>query len=113
VSGEVFLETLGSFKDTSKFRVTGGEIFVGENIYDIVFGKARVSSSGPSGENNSLIVIGQVMDFEGNGNTLRLSLDLEKIIEGDLSEPIELDVLSKSKISREWSVMASGSLSVL
>ena len=36
VSGAVFLETLGSLKDTSKFRVTGGEIFVGENIYDIV-----------------------------------------------------------------------------
>jgi len=77
VSGEIFIENLVTTSDVSKFKVTGGEIFVGDNIYDVVFGKARISSSGPSGEKDSMVLILQAIDSEGNGNTIRLSLDFE------------------------------------
>ncbi|MGI0003231.1 MAG: hypothetical protein ACRD91_03295, partial [Nitrosopumilaceae archaeon] len=83
ISGEIFLENLPTGSQISKFRVTGGEIIVGENIYDLAFGKARVSSSGPSGEKGSMVLIGEVIDFEGNQNTLRLTLDLAESLEGE------------------------------
>lgn len=111
-SGEIFLENLPTGSQISKFRVTGGEIVVGENIYDLAFGKARVSSSGPSGEKDSMVLIGQVIDFEGNQNTLRLTLDLSESLEGEF-DSIDFEILPTSKISRQWSVSAQGQMSVV
>jgi len=114
VSGEIFIENLVTASKVSKFKVTGGEIFVGDNIYDVVFGKARISSSGPSGEKDSMVLILQTMDSEGNGNTVRLSLDFESALEGDFgTEPIKLEIIKNSKISGQWSLSAFGQLSLL
>lgn len=110
ISGEIFLENLPTGSQITKFRVTGGEIVVGENIYDLAFGKSRVSSSGPSSEKDSMILIGEVIDFEGNQNTLRLTLDLAESLEGEF-ESIDFEILPTSKISRQWSVSAQGQLS--
>ena len=114
VSGEIFIENLRTDSKVTKFKVTGGEIFVGDEIYDVVFGKARISSSGPSEEKDSMVLILQSMDSEGNGNTIRLSLDFESALEGDFGiEPIELKIIKSSKISGQWSLSASGQLSLL
>ena len=114
VSGEIFIENLVTTSKVSKFKVTGGEIFVGDNIYDVVFGKARISSTGPSGEKDSMVLILQAIDSVGNGNTIRLSLDFDSALEGDFgTEPIELEIIKNSKISGQWSLSASGQLSLL
>ncbi len=114
VSGEIFIENLVTESTVSKFKVTGGEIFVGDNIYDVVFGKARISSTGPSGEKDSMVLILQAIDSEGNGNTIRLTLNFDSALEGDFgTEPIELEIIKNSKISGQWSLSASGQLSLL
>jgi len=114
VSGEIFIENLVTTSKVSKFKVTGGEIFVGDNIYDVVFGKARIPSSGPSGEKDSMVLILQAMDTEGNTNTIRLGLNFSSALEGDFgAEPIELETVSNSKISGQWSLNVSGELSLL
>jgi len=114
ISGEIFIENLVTTSKESKFEVTGGEIFVGDNIYDVIFGKARISSSGSSGEKDSMVLIFEAMDSEGNGNTIRLSIDFESALEGDFgTEPIELEIIKNSKISGQWSLSASGQLSLL
>jgi len=114
VSGEIFIENLVTTSKVSKFKVTGGEIFVGDNIYDVIFGKARISSSGSSGEKDSMVLILQAMDTEGNTNTIRLGLDFGSALEGDFgTEPIELEIIKNSKISGQWSLSASGQLSLL
>ena len=114
VSGEIFIENLVTTSKVSKFKVTGGEIFVGDNIYDVVFGKARISSSGPSGEKDSMVLILQAIDSEGNTNTIRLGLNFGSALEGDFgTEPIELETVSNSKISGQWSLNVSGDLSLL
>ena len=114
VSGEIFIENLVTASKVSKFKVTGGEIFVGDNIYDVVFGKARVSSSGPSGEKDSMVLILQAIDSEGNTNTIRLGLNFGSALEGDFgTEPIKLETVSNSKISGQWSLNVSGELSLL
>ena len=114
VSGEIFIENLITASTVSKFKVTGGEIFVGDNIYDVVFGKARISSTGPSGEKDSMVLILQTIDSEGNENTIRLTLHFDSALEGDFgTEPIELEIIKNSKISGQWSLSASGQLSLL
>ncbi len=114
VSGEIFIENLVTTSKVSKFKVTGGEIFVGDNIYDVVFGKARISSTGPSGEKDSMVLILQAIESVGNGNTIRLSIDFDSALEGDFgTEPIELEIIKNSKISGQWSLSASGQLSLL
>jgi len=114
VSGEIFIDNLVTGSEVSKFKATGGEIFVGDNIYDVVFGKARISSSGSSGEKDTMVLILQTIDSDGNGNTIRLTLDFESALEGDFgTEPIELQIIKNSKISGQWSLSASGQLSLL
>lgn len=113
VSGEIFIETLGSLEDTSKFRVTGGEIVVGDTFYDFVFGKARITSSGQSDQKDSMTIIGQIISDEGDVNTIRISLDSTMPLEGDFGlEPIDVEIIApQSKISNQWSVSAQGQLS--
>ena len=97
-------------KHLKKFRVTGGEIFVGDSdVYDVVFGKARLTSSGPGGERNSMIVIGQV----SNGvdiRTLKLNINLSESFDEDV-ESIDIEILStRSKIASEWFLSGTGNM---
>ncbi|MBL7018681.1 MAG: hypothetical protein ISR81_07185, partial [Nitrosopumilus sp.] len=83
LSGQLFLENQVTGDKTKKFRVTGGEISIGEEeIYDIVFGKARLSSSGHGGEKDSMIVIAQASNT-GDIRTLKLSINLSEEFNSD------------------------------
>jgi len=113
LSGEIFIENLMTGSDTSKFRVTGGEIIVGNNIYDAAFGKVRVSSLGVSGEKDSMVVIIQTFDSEDNDNTIKLTLLFDSAIEADLgTEPLNFEIKPNSKISKQWFLSGSGTISL-
>jgi len=113
LSGEIFIENLMTGSDTSKFRVTGGEIIVGDNIYDAAFGKVRVSSLGVLDEKDSMVVIIQTFDSEDNDNTIKLTLLFDSAIEADLgTEPINFEIKPNSKISKQWFLSGSGTISL-
>ncbi|MGI0082537.1 MAG: hypothetical protein ACREAG_04485, partial [Nitrosopumilaceae archaeon] len=80
-----------------------------------VFGKARVTSSGSTGEKDSMVLIAQVMDDEGNGTTLKILLDSAVPLEGEFGvEPAQVDIkMPQSKIAGQWFLSASGQLSVI
>ena len=113
VSGEIFMEPLGSIKDTAKFRVNGGQILVGDTSYDFVFGKARMTSSDQSGNNDSITIIGQIIGDDGDVKTIKLVLYSAAPFEGDFGlEPIDVEIMMpQSTISNQWSLSASGTLS--
>lgn len=114
VDGEIFMETLANESGSSKFKVTGGEILIGDTFYDFVMGKARTSSTGPAGEKDTLVLIGQVMSDQGDINTIKLILDSPVSFVGEFgSEPLELDINPKSKIAKQWHLSASGQLSLI
>ena len=116
--GQIFLENLLTIDDNiSKFRVTGGEISIDNTFYDIVFGKARVSSSGSSGEKDIVVLLGQVIDFadeDDDSSTLKLVINSETSLEGDFGlDPISIEILPQSKIAGQWYLSGSGQLSLL
>jgi multidrug efflux pump subunit AcrA (membrane-fusion protein) len=112
LSGEIFIENLITTSDVSKFKVTGGEIIVGDNIYDVVFGKARVSTD-ISDEKDSMVLILQTLDTEGNENTVKLTINFDSALEGDFGEgPIEFEIAENSKISEQWFLSATGQLTL-
>ncbi|QUC64303.1 hypothetical protein NsoK4_07690 [Nitrosopumilus sp. K4] len=109
-TGSLFLENQVTGNNAKKFRVTGGELFVGESeVYDIMFGKARLSSSGPGGEKDSMVVIAQT----SNGvdiRTLKLSINLSESFNSE-TESSDIEILSpQSKIASEWFLGGSGTL---
>ncbi len=115
--GEIFIENLLTINDNiSKFRVTGGEISIDNTFYDLVFGKARVSS-GPSGEKDIVVLLGQVIDFadeDDDSSTLKLVINSETSLEGDFGlVPISIEILPQSKIAGQWYLSGSGQLSLL
>lgn len=116
--GQIFLENLLTVDDNIlKFRVTGGELSIDDTFYDIVFGKARVSSTGPSGEKDTIVLLGQIIDFadeDDNSSTLKLVIDSETPLEGDFGiDPIGIEILPQSKIAGQWNLSGSGELSLL
>ncbi len=113
LSGEIFIENLMTGSNTSKFKVTGGEIIVGNNIYDAAFGKVRVSSLGVSGEKDSMVIIIQTFDSEDYDNTIKFTLLFDSAIKADLgTEPLNFEIKPNSKISEQWFLSGSGTLSL-
>ena len=112
VNGNIYLESMTTGTDSFKLRVTGGEILVGDTFYDFVFGKARLSSSD---DGTSMIILGQIMDDQGDVHTLRLTLNTAAALTGDFgSEPIPFEIdPSNSKIAKQWTLDASGNFSLL
>jgi len=110
LDGQLFLENQVTGDKAKKFRVTGGEISIGEEeIYDIVFGKARLSSSGPGGEKDSMVVIAQVSNT-GEVRTLKLSINLSEEFNSD-TEIAGIEILSpQSKIASQWFLNGIGDL---
>jgi len=111
VDGNIYLESITTGSDSFKLRVTGGDILIGDTFYDFVFGKARlVSSDGDT----SVIVLGQIMDDQGNVSTIRLTLNTATPITSDLSAPVPFTIdSSRSKIAKQWSLDATGDFSLV
>ncbi len=115
VSGEIFIETLVTRDNASKFRVTGGEITLDNTEYELIFGKARISSTGTSGEKDSMVLLAHVVDETGNDTTVKLLIDFEIPLEGDYGlEPIDFQIKSpQSTFSGEWTLSGSGQITAL
>jgi len=111
VDGNIYLESITTGSDSFKLRVTGGDILIGDTFYDFVFGKARLASSDGT---TSVIVLGQIMDDQGNVSTVRLTLNTATSITSDLSEPVPFTIdSSRSKIAKQWSLDATGDFSLV
>ena len=115
VSGKVFIETLVTRDNSSKFRVTGGEITLDNTEYELIFGKARISSTGTSGEKDSMVLLAHVVDETGNDTTVKLLIDFEIPLEGDYGlEPIDFQIKSpQSTFSGEWTLSGSGQITAV
>ena len=114
LSGEIYLENLLTGSHSKKFRVTGGSISIAEGtdnaeVFDVIFGKARLSSSGQGGEKDSMILIAQT----SNGvdiRTLKLSINLSEEFDSE-TESVDIEILSpRSKIASEWFLGGLGSM---
>jgi hypothetical protein len=107
MSGEIFLETLVVGPGTAKFRITGGDLIIGNTIYNIAFGKARATSSGQ----DSMIIISQVTDTEENITTLKILFDSESAISDIGMEPATVKIMMpQSKIAGHWMLSGLGQM---
>jgi len=112
LDGTISLSTQVIKDNAKKLKVDGGEIWIGEQVYDVVFGKARSSSSGSGDEKDSLVLIAQTSGIDDEIKTLKLSIDLSSPIDPQSNESLEVSVLSpQSKIASEWFLSGDGTLS--
>jgi len=109
MSGELFMENQVTASNTSKFKILSGEIKIGNNYYDAVFGKARTSASG---QGDSMVIVLQTIDSEDNDNTIKMTLGFNPPLEGEFGTPSEeFEILENSKVSGQWALDGSGQLS--
>ncbi len=112
LSAKIFLESLTYRENQSKFKVTGGQIMISGNTYDVIFGKAR-ASAGLAGEKDMMVIICHVLNVEdGYTTTMKLLVDSDTEFEGDFgSEPQPITVkMPQSKIASEWFLSGSGQI---
>jgi len=113
MSGELIMENQVTKSNTSKYKITTGKVMVGDDEYDVVFGKARASSSGLSGDEDSLVIVLQTIDSEENDNTIKITLGFDSPLEGEFGSPAEeFEILDNSKVSGQWVLDGSGKLSL-
>ncbi|MDH3677683.1 MAG: hypothetical protein OEQ12_05205 [Nitrosopumilus sp.] len=109
MSGELFMENQVTTLDTSKFKIRAGELIIGNTLYDVVFGKARLSSSGPTGQEDSLVIVLQTIDSEDNYNTIKITLGFNSPLEGGFGSSAEkFEILENSKVSGQWILDGNG-----
>jgi len=83
---------------------------VGDNSYDILFGKARISG----GQAPTMTLLAEVMDDDANITTLRLTLHLDSSLQNIDQGPIDIEILStRSTIGGLWTLGGSGQISLL
>ena len=113
MSGELFMENQVTTSDSSKFKISSGEVKVGDAYYDVAFGKARMSSSGAGGDKTSLVIVLQVSDSDENNNTIKMTLGFDSELEGEFGSPAEeFQILDNSKVSGQWILDGNGKLSL-
>lgn len=112
-SGELFLESIVTRDNQSKFKVTGGHIEIDGQTYEVLFGKTR-TSLGFSGEKDTMVVICQVLDNNGQPITMKLLLEAGSEFEGNFGEePETVNVkMPSSKIASKWFLDGSGQISL-
>jgi len=109
MSGKLFMENQAISSNTSKFKIVSGEIIVGNNVYDVVFGKARSSSSG---DEVSLVLIMQTIDSVGNENTIKITSGFGSLDDDIGDSPQEFEIMENSTISQQWTLEGNGELRV-
>nr|NIP61545.1 hypothetical protein [Nitrosopumilaceae archaeon]NIU00140.1 hypothetical protein [Nitrosopumilaceae archaeon]NIU86541.1 hypothetical protein [Nitrosopumilaceae archaeon]NIV65253.1 hypothetical protein [Nitrosopumilaceae archaeon]NIX60742.1 hypothetical protein [Nitrosopumilaceae archaeon] len=108
VAGSIFLENVATRADAAKFKVTGGEVVVGDSFpYDVVFGKARVVET-PA--NDVLTIIAQLVDENGDVSTAKLVMDSANLKDEILSGSAGFDIVS-SKVPGFDIASGSGTVS--
>ena len=113
MSGELVMENQVTTSDTSKFKIISGKVMVGDDTYDVAFGKARLSPSGSGGQEDSLVIVMQTMDVEENDNTIKMKLGFNPPLEGEFGNPPEeFEILDNSKVSGQWVLDGSGQISL-
>ncbi|MCH7876781.1 MAG: hypothetical protein IIA20_00830 [Thaumarchaeota archaeon] len=109
MEGEIFIDSLITGSNTSKYTVIGGEISIDDIFYEFVFGKVRVTSSG------NVMLIGQVMnwaDENDDSSTIKLVIQSDIPLEGGFgSESLNIEILPQSRIADQWYLSGSGILS--
>lgn len=109
-SGELFLESLAQ-NSTIKFKVTGGEIIIGESTFDVMFGKGILV---PSVDGSSLVLIAQILDLEGNITTAKLLFSINQSLDDIEQEPIQLTLRTpQSRISSLYFIDGMGQIAKL
>ncbi len=112
-SGEIFLESIVARDNQSKFKVTGGHITIDGETYEVLFGKTR-TSLGFSGEKDTMVVICQLLDSNGETTTMKLLLKTTGEFEGNFgSEPESVNVvMPSSTVASKWLLDGTGSISL-
>jgi len=109
MKGKIFIDSLITDSNTSKYTVTAGEISIDDVFYDFIFGKVRVTSSG------NVMLIGQVMnwaDENDDSSTIKLVIKSDVPLEGGFgSQSLDIEILPQSKIAGQWYLSGSGILS--
>ncbi|MCH7648555.1 MAG: hypothetical protein IIA83_08115, partial [Thaumarchaeota archaeon] len=110
MEGTIYIDSLITGSNISKYAVTGGEISIDDIFYEFIFGKVRVTSSG------NVVLIGQVMnwaDENDDSSTIKLVIRSDVPLEdGFGSESINIEILPQSKIAGLWFLSGTGSLAL-
>ncbi|TBR22363.1 MAG: hypothetical protein EPO63_07430 [Candidatus Nitrosotenuis sp.] len=111
VKAKFVIENLSTKDYIATFKVTGGQVQIGQTTYDLAFGKIRIMSDHTA--KDSILLIGNLIDEQGNSNGIRLSISSAQSLDGDFGQqPIDLTVVQPSKIAGQWLLEGNGKLSL-
>ena len=112
MEGALYLETMKKSSNVSTYRVSGGQITIDGENYDVLFGKARATSTSDTKAESKMILVAEVMKPNGEVTTMKLLMEKESSI-NSTTETSSWSVMNpQSKIAGSWKMDADATMTL-
>lgn len=113
MEGALYLESMKKTGNVVKYKVPAGKLSINGENYDVLFGKARAISSTDAKVKTNMVLIAEVMKPNGEITTMKILLQSNNSLNNETNTSAWSVVNSKSKIANEWSLDATGNMSLV
>ncbi len=110
MEGTLYLESMKKTANAAKYKVTAGKLTIAGENYDVLFGKARATSTTDVKTSTNMILIAEVMKPDGEITTMKIHLQNNTSLDNETST---WSMNPHSKIAGQWSLDATGSMSLV
>ena len=112
MEGTLYLETMTERSNVSKYRVSGGQVIIDGQSYDVLFGKARATSTNNASAESTMILLAEVMKPDGQVTTMKFLMKNDSSL-NSATETSSWSVLNpESKIAGSWKMDAKATMSM-
>ncbi|MBT8252210.1 MAG: hypothetical protein KJO99_05200 [Nitrosopumilus sp.] len=113
MEGTLYLESMKNIGSVIKYKVPAGKLSINGEAYDVLFGKARAISSTDAKVKTNMVLIAEVMKPNGEITTMKILLQSTGSLNNETDTSAWSVMNSKSKIAGEWSLDATGNMSLV
>jgi len=112
MEGALYLETMTERSNISKYRVSGGQVIIDGESYDVLFGKARATSTNNTSAESTMILLAEVMKPNGEVTTMKLLLKNDSSINSEAETSSWAVMNPESKLAGSWKMDAQATMSL-
>ena len=111
LQGVLYLESMKKGPNATNYKVSGGQILINGENYDILFGKARTTSSDAKVQSH-MILIAEVMKPNGQVTTMKILMENQSSLNTQ-TETSSWSVMNpQSKIAGSWKMDAQATMTM-
>ncbi|MFB5606491.1 MAG: hypothetical protein ACE5RG_00155, partial [Candidatus Nitrosomaritimum yanchengensis] len=113
LEGSLYLESMEKGSKVSKYKISGGQILIDGENYDILFGKARATSNSSTKVGSNMVLIAEVMKPSGEVTTMKILMQSDSSLNAQTDSSTWSVMNPQSKIAGSWKMDAQATMSMI